>query len=302
MVRGRFWDSTTAWKQLTDWPAIDIVGQHKDLRLLDADGRATGRAVPLYDGQIPIDADANPLRITLNCRHGRRLDVDCSARPLAGGGHRTLVTVLRVLARSAGLSLSEEISTDEITGLADVTTFRRRLHQDFLSAAATARPLALVLLDVDHLREVNDRHGHEAGDDVLKKLAGILRATVDDERRIARLGADDFAILLPNGGRGEARQLAATLRSTVERFTFFPSLGDEAPRVTISLGAASFPADADNDEELLQRAGEALDEAREMGRNRVWCYLRRPRVPLPGAGLLRRLGAAAGGLHPRPVP
>jgi Tfp pilus assembly protein PilZ len=115
---------------------------------------------------------------------------------------------------------------------------------------------------------------------VLKKLAGILRVTVPDASRIARLGGDDFAVLL-DGGRGDARQLAASLRSTVERFRFF-SLAAGAPgeRITVSLGAASFPADADNPDELVARAGEALDEARAMGRNRVWCYLRRPRVPL----------------------
>ena len=77
--------------------------------------------------------------------------------------------------------------------------------------------LALVLADVDHLREINDRLGHEAGDEALQKLAGILRVCVDDETLVGRLGDDDFAILLPDSGRGEARQLAAGLRSTVER-------------------------------------------------------------------------------------
>jgi Tfp pilus assembly protein PilZ len=105
--------------------------------------------------------------------------------------------------------------------------------------------------------------------------------TVEDETRIARLGEDDFAVLLADGGRGEARQVAAALRSQVERFRFFDFDGPlREPQVTISLGTASFPADADRESELLERAGDALNEARSMGRNRVWCYLRRPRVPL----------------------
>jgi uncharacterized protein (TIGR02266 family) len=117
---------------------------------------------------------------------------------------------------------------------------------------------------------------------VLRALAGILRVAVRDETRIFRLGDDDFAILMPGAGRGDARQQAAALRSIVQRYRFF---GPEAtvaaePPVTLSLGAASYPADAEKATDLVGRAAEALDEARSMGRNRVWCYLRRPRVPV----------------------
>jgi diguanylate cyclase (GGDEF)-like protein len=191
------------------------------------------------------------------------------------------VTVLRVLARSAEKSdRPAEKNLDSLTGLSDNATFASRLSDSFRAAATAAKPLGLILLDVDHLRKINDQLGYEAGDEVLQKLAGILRVTVEDEERIARLSGDDFAILIPGGGRGEARQLAAAVRSTVERFRFFPGGVPDMPRVTISLGAASFPADADTEDELFDRARDALAEARSMGRNRVWCYLRRPRVPV----------------------
>jgi uncharacterized protein (TIGR02266 family) len=74
--------------------------------------------------------------------------------------------------------------------------------------------------------------------------------------------------------------MAATIRSTVERYSFFEEDSAVDQPITVSLGAASFPADADRPDHLLDRARDALDEARAMGRNRVWCYLRRPRVPL----------------------
>ncbi len=139
----------------------------------------------------------------------------------------------------------------------------------------------MILADVDHLRRINDRYGRDAGDEVLRKLAGILRVSVRDENRIFRMADDDFAVLMPGAGRGEARQQAAGLRSTVERYRIFVDGRDSSEtRLTLSLGAASFPADAENPSDLFERAGEALDEARSMGRNRVWCYLRRPRVPL----------------------
>jgi diguanylate cyclase (GGDEF)-like protein len=270
--RGTILGFDQAMEELTRWPAIDVVGRHKDLGTL--------RTIPLYEGDLSHSRPGN-LELTFNCRDGRRLDVETTVRSLEGPGDRRLVTVLRVLASSPGSeSAHDGERRDALTGLLDRDGFADRLAADFRTAAFTARPLSLILLDVDHLRETNDRKGHVNGDRVLKKLAGILRVSVPDESRIARLGADDFAVLL-DGGRGDARQVAASLRSTVERFRFF-SLGPDGPgeRITVSLGAASFPADADNANELVARAGEALDEARAMGRNRVWCYLRRPRVPL----------------------
>jgi diguanylate cyclase (GGDEF)-like protein len=269
---------------LTDWPAIEVVGHHKDLRPAagsDELCRGPSRALPLYDGHIPIGSHPGSFRMSLNCRSGRRLDVQCSVRKLSGSGERMAVTVLKVLARSAKANERPEArSVDSLTGLGDNATFASRLSDAFRAARVSAHPLGLILLDVDHLRKINDHLGYENGNEVLQKLAGILRVTVEDEDRIARLSGDDFAILLPGGGRGEARQLAAAVRSTVERFRFFPGGSTNLPRVTVSLGAASFPADADTEDELFDRARDALCEARSMGRNRVWCYLRRPRVPV----------------------
>ncbi len=134
-------------------------------------------------------------------------------------------------------------------------------------------------------RPVAGGGGRRGGDpgrtEVLRRQARILRGPVEDEDLVARLRDDDFAMVLVGSGRGEARQVAARLRSTVERFRFFGFREGEQPvPVTLSLGAASFPADADNAADLLGRAREALEEARSFGRNRVWCYLRRPRVPV----------------------
>jgi diguanylate cyclase (GGDEF)-like protein len=239
------------------------------------------RTVSLYEGRIPVDKQAGNIFLILNCRDGRRLDVEAGSRQLEGPGDRLHVTVLRVLASSAAAALPVGERRDALTGLPDGDGFSVRIAEDFARASTRAEPLALILLDIDHLREVNDRLGREAGDVVLKKIAGILRVTIDDERRIARLGNDDFSILLPGAGRGEARRIASSIRSTVERFRFFADDdSNERTRITVTLGATSFPADANNQRELIERAHEALDEARAMGRNRVWCYLRRPRVPI----------------------
>lgn len=270
---------------LTGWPAIEVVGRNKELGgALGSQETRTHSLIthPLYEGDIPMVPWSRDLSLTLHCRDGSALDVESTAGQLSGPGERMLVTVERVLARTPVMTaMRTEDRYDSLTGLLDRDAFASRMSRELQAAIKGATPLVLILADIDHLRQINDRLGHEAGDEVLRKLAGILRVTIEDDGRIARLGDDDFAILLPNSGRGDARQVASLLRSTVERFRF---LTDDQPKgvsqVTLSLGAASFPADADSESELMLRAREALDEARSMGRNRVWCYLRRPRVPL----------------------
>jgi diguanylate cyclase (GGDEF)-like protein len=270
--RGTILGFDLAMEELTGWPAVHVVGRNKELN--------PNR--PLYDGDIELSGERRNLTLTLHARDGRTLEAEASATRLHGPGERTLVTIFKIMARSAGDTAREDVQRlDTLTSLPDSESFAVKLASEFSAAAEAARPLALILADIDHLREVNDRLGHAAGDEVLRRVAGILRVRVEDESRLCRLSDDDFAILLPGAGRGEARQLAANLRSTVERYRFFNGGGQyRDTRITLSLGAASFPADADNAADLLDRARDALDEARSMGRNRVWCYLRRPRVPV----------------------
>ncbi|HXV75351.1 MAG TPA: diguanylate cyclase [Candidatus Polarisedimenticolaceae bacterium] len=272
---------------LTGWPAIEVVGRAKNhCGGIALDGEGPDRIPPgtsaLYDGAVPVDCNLQSIQLKLRCRDGRLLETEAVSERLDGAVDRARVTILRVLSLSAvdGIRAGAELH-DELTLLPNGEAFRATLDGDLLAAQRASRPLALVLADVDRLRRVNDRWGREAGDAVLHKLAGILRVKADDENRIFRIGEDEFAILLPGAGRGEARQQAAALRSTVERFRFLNDhdVRDESP-ITLSLGAASFPADADNATDLFERAAEALDEARSMGRNRVWCYLRRPRLPI----------------------
>lgn len=272
-------------EDLTGWPAIEVVGRSRPLVLAIArpDAAEPSAAIRPGGGAL-IDSDADSARIVLRlaCREGQVVEVEAEALRLPGSGGRTTVSILRVLAQSGSPQVEAAAGgRDPMTGLADRASFDEMLSDAIEDATREARPLALVLADVDHLRHVNDRLGRLAGDEVLLKLAGILRASVDAGIFVARLGDDDFAVLLAGAGRGEARQFAARLRSTVERFRFSGLNHPDGPtHVTLSLGAASFPADSDGGSDLLARAREALDEARSLGRNRVWCYLRRPRVPL----------------------
>lgn len=274
-ARGTILGFDEGMEALTGWPAIRVVGQDKD-RIRDGADRP---GHPLYDGNVEIPATSTTVILRLHGRDGGTLQAEALARRLAGPGERVQVTILRILARSARGERAADERIDPLTGLLRGRPFGDAVRDEIERARDSARPVGLIVVDVDHLRHVNDEHGRSAGDEVLRKLADLVRVIAGDDARLGRLGDDDLAILLPDAGRGEARQVAAALRSNVERFRF--AADDATPvRVTLSIGAASYPADAADADELVERSREALDEARRLGRNRVWCYLRRPRVPV----------------------
>lgn len=270
---------------MTGWLAVQIVGRHKDLggaQVRTERGDPLFAVGPLFEGSVPVPVDSQDCELRLRCRDGRTIDVDATATRLSGSGDRVVVTVRRVLARSEiphGAVSSE--SRDPLTGLPDGASFAAGLAKGFRAASAAGRPVALILADVDHMRRINDQFGRDAGDEVLRKLAGIFRAAAREEDLLARPGEDEFALALIESGRREARELAGRLRATVERFRFLgvrPGAG--VARVCLSIGSASFPADAESASDLMERARDALSEARVHGRNRVWCYTRRARVPV----------------------
>lgn len=263
---------------LTGWSAVSVVGS---VRGASARWHAGGSVHPaIFEDEIPIPRRAKTFPLRIACRDGRGIEVEAQAERLPGPGHRARVRVLHVLARSSARSHDTTPDhRDPLTGVLSGASFEVQLEADVASAARTSAPLAVVLVDVDQLRRINDERGRDAGDRVLQRVADALRVSVGDEHRVGRIGDDDFGVLLPRAGRGEARQVAASIRSHVERMRFLKSSGRPV-HATVSIGAASFPTDADNAGDLFARAVDALQEARILGRNRVWCYVRRPRVPL----------------------
>jgi diguanylate cyclase len=169
----------------------------------------------------------------------------------------------RVLAEAA---LREAAMVDPLTGLPNRRAFRDCLVRTVAQARRSQTPLALLMLDVDGFKSLNDRHGHEVGDAVLIALSGALRDTGRDTDFPARLGGDEFSVVLPSTTAEVARHLAERMRSAVEAARV-PGLGGEAS-FSVSVGAASFVPDM-LPEQLLKAADEALYRSKRDGRNRV---------------------------------
>ncbi|HYD65018.1 diguanylate cyclase [Azospirillum sp.] len=128
-------------------------------------------------------------------------------------------------------------------------------------------PLSLILFDIDHFKQVNDTHGHAAGDQVLSRLSDTCVMALRDQDVLGRLGGEEFAVLLPETDSAAGVAVAERLRETVERASPEWSMGELA--VTISVGVTTWEPDDATVETVLQRADGALYEAKRSGRNRV---------------------------------
>ncbi len=271
-------------ERLTGWAAFEVVGRHKDLGIYDRpdeNGVRPFRSRPLFPGALPRPDRSRAMHVELQRKDGQRLEVEAVITPLGLGGERCSVEVQRVLARMGdGSPMPSQGGTDPVTQLPDADHFLETMMQGFERARRQGTTLAALFVNIDHLSGMVDRLGREGADEIVRRIAGILRASLRQTDVITRLTGDNFGILLEGTGRGDARHVGGRIRQTIERFAFARPGGTAEIRVTVSIGVACYPADGETPAELTRRAEEALSEAHRLGRNRVWCYVRRPRVSL----------------------
>ncbi len=171
----------------------------------------------------------------------------------------------------ANETLMELAVRDGLTGLFNLRHFRHILNEELSRAERYRRQLCLVMIDVDHFKNYNDTHGHPAGDEVLKTLAGILNKRLRDVDRSARYGGEEFLVLLPETDLEKGRTVAEDLRVQMEEYPFRGRESQPFGKVTISLGVAAFPQDGPDADTLIKVADDALYRAKNRGRNRVVC-------------------------------
>ena len=157
--------------------------------------------------------------------------------------------------------------TDALTQASTKRFFLETLEREIVRAQRHARPLSLVMFDIDHFKKINDTHSHLAGDEVLRELGTTIRAQVRAEECFARYGGEEFVLVLPEAPKAGAVTVAEKFRAAVEthRFTFE---GAVIP-VTISLGVAELGGEMKSPQQLIKAADDKLYESKRSGRNRV---------------------------------
>lgn len=158
---------------------------------------------------------------------------------------------------------------DALTGLYNYHYFHECLLKEAARAKRHQQRFSLLLIDVDHFKRYNDRHGYLRGDDLLRELAKIVTARLRGCDVAARYGGEEFALILPETPKFGARALAEDIRIQVSANRFVGDTEGAAQPTTISVGLASFPDDGDGPEEIVQAADRALRRAKHSGRNVV---------------------------------
>jgi diguanylate cyclase (GGDEF)-like protein len=174
---------------------------------------------------------------------------------------RSLASQAAVAIRNAML---EDLSfKDPLTGAYNRRYFSMRIEEETKRYSRFGDPVSLVLIDIDHFKAINDRHGHEAGDDVLREFTQVLSSNSRDFSIVTRYGGDEFAVLLVNTAKAGALRYADRIHRVIEGHAFTHG------RLTVSAGVASLPDDVSSAEDLLPAADRALYVAKQRGRNTV---------------------------------
>lgn len=159
--------------------------------------------------------------------------------------------------------------TDGLTNLYNYRYFQTRYQEEIKRAHRYGTPLALLLMDIDWFKNINDRYGHMQGDHILIQLAHLLSSTLRETELIARYGGDEFVVLLTATDLKGAYAAAERLREAVAEYPFQRIDSEQIIRLTVSIGVAAYPTSTQAPETLLELADSALDQAKRNGRNRT---------------------------------
>ncbi len=169
------------------------------------------------------------------------------------------------------LEIEELIFVDPTTQIHNRRYFEEQLIRELERSKRTAHPMALLIIDIDDFKQVNDTYGHTAGDSVLRQMGRVLLENARTVDIVARFGGEEFAVILPRITRDSALTVAERMRESVAGHEFITGVTAEPLRgMTISIGGALYPLDASTKSELLDRADRvSLYEAKRGGKNRV---------------------------------
>ena len=242
-------------------------------RSQEADLSISHKSVSRRHCRIWRDGDDYRIRDLGATNRTRLNDAAIEEAILADGDHVVVgESILKFISRnSVEARYHEEIyqlaTHDALTELYNRRHFIEMADKEIARSIRHARPLSLCIIDVDLFKPVNDRYGHISGDEVLRQIALLLRGHARTDDLAARIGGEEFALMLPECDAEAARAFAERLREAVAAAPFAP--GGEPQRITVSIGIAELAADRDTRPALMAAADAALYRAKAEGRNRV---------------------------------
>jgi diguanylate cyclase (GGDEF)-like protein/PAS domain S-box-containing protein len=261
-------------EQYLGWSSAQASGRplSEVYRVLD---ERTGRPIdPLPVTQVGATAESEAVAVLLVDRSGRECPVRYSHAPILGrdGTVHGMIVVFHDVSqiRAMAQQLIWQASHDALTGLVNRREYERRLVELVETAKTQRRDHALLFMDLDHFKAVNDTCGHSAGDELLRQLTSIMATRMRGSDTLARLGGDEFGALLESCPIDQAMRIANGLRETVREFRFVWE--DKTFSVGISMGLVPINAESGGVNQILAAADACCYEAKNRGRDRVQVY------------------------------
>jgi diguanylate cyclase (GGDEF)-like protein len=253
----------TLWTVKYGRPLLVQQGQHTEADdLLESVGAASALAVPLFVSN----------RVTGS------LQIFSSRRESFQHEDAQLLWILSLVAENlltreaSNEGLLRFVFTDYLTGLKTRGYFEQQLDLEFKRAERRKQKFALLMIDIDNFKQLNDTFGHHIGDQVLRDVTSILMKDMREVDTVARYGGEEFVIILPETTETGAMYVAQRLRRAVEQAKFFAGSPHQVQHLTISIGVAVYDTDAQFKRDLIEFSDAALYAAKRAGRNRVVAY------------------------------
>lgn len=292
-----FWDEGQQQMQVRKWRGFDQAPPESDAalgegNLLNLWAVKYGRPLLVAHGQhAPVDAllaaagatSVLALPLFVSNRVRGSLQLFTSSQRGFTQEDAQLLWLLSLMAENLLIreSSSEDLLrfafTDYLTGLRTRGYFEQQLDLEFKRAERRRQKFSLLMIDIDHFKQLNDTLGHHAGDQVLRDVASILVKDMREVDTVARYGGEEFVIILPETTQLGAMYVAERLRHAVEQAKFLVGSPSSVRRLTISIGLSVYDSDARFKRELIEASDGALYAAKHEGRNRVVCFSDLPR-------------------------
>jgi diguanylate cyclase (GGDEF)-like protein/PAS domain S-box-containing protein len=268
-----------AAERISGYPAAEMLGQRcSEDRLchIDCEGREMCSTMCPLSRAVSNSQSSGQIRVYLKHRDGRRLPVDVVSSPIRNKQGLVIgavqifrdASIYEEEARASEL-LAKLASSDSLTDLLNRRKIEMELDLEIKKSRRLNLPLSLIFCDLDYFKSVNDRFGHQVGDEVLKGVSKLLLGGLREYDRVGRYGGEEFLIMLPQTKAEIAVEIAERLRSSVESWRLIYQEQLWSFKTTISLGVAEMNP-GESLESLIDRADKALYRAKQTGRNAVF--------------------------------
>ena len=265
-------DSAEHALKLLEKTAFDLV--LSDLLMPRIDGIALTKAIKEMGLNVPVVVMTGFASIETAVESMKAGASDFITKPF--NMDQITIVINRTLENKKLLKLAQEreyfeqlSNTDGLTDLFNHRYFHNILHIEIERERRYKRPLSLMMIDIDDFKSCNDVHGHLMGDVVLQQIGTLIKKSTRGCDYVARYGGEEFAVILPETSKQEASVVAERIRASIAEYLFTTTTGKSIGKVTVTIGLSSFPEDAQDRIDLIDKADKSLYQGKASGKNRI---------------------------------